>query len=106
MRTPQEDALMEIALDENLWEGESDAPTGSFALVTVDDVTRAGSLGDAEANEWLQSTTDTTYYVVQWDSNGLLYVTEYDEYLKAEKHFSEIEDAYYDWLTDLDTMEG
>jgi hypothetical protein len=100
MRTNQELALMEIATADMRWEGENDSPTGSYALVTIDDETRATPCEDSDANDWLQSTSGTTHYVIQWDSNGQTWITEHDNSHDATAHLTELDASYYAWVYD------
>lgn len=105
MRTDQELALMEIATVDMLWNGENDAPTGSYALVTVNDDIRSVACEDSDANAWLQSTEGTTFYVIQWDSNGITWITEHDSKDDATQHVSELETEYYAWdYADIDSI--
>lgn len=103
MRTGQELAIMEIATAEMLWEGDNDSPTGSFALVTINDETRAESVEDSEAQDWLQSTSGSAHYVIQWDSNGMTWITEHDNSQDAHAHVAELESEYDAWeYADID----
>lgn len=97
MRTGQELALMEIATVDMLWEGDTESPTGSYALVTIDDETRATPCEDSDANDWLQSTSGSVHYVIQWDSNGLTWITEHDNTRDASAHVAELASEYNAW---------
>jgi len=97
MRTALELALMEIASVGMAWEGENDSPTGSFALITINDETRSDPCEDIDANDWLQSTTGEVHYIIQWDSNGQTWVTEHDNAHDASSHLAELTAEYYAW---------